>query len=122
MMPSLHQLYPDGFRYLQDNDPSHTDKQSMRHLKSIAPNILRMPAQSPDINVIEHEWAQLDRRVAAHRPRTVADLERSVKQEWDKISIEECNRLIDGLRPTMLAIIAAGGEHVSPADRRRYRA
>jgi hypothetical protein len=120
IMPSTRQLYPDGFRYLQDNDPSHTDKRSLRHLESMVSKVQRMPAQSPDFNVIEHVWAELDRRVAARAPQTVADLERIVKDEWSRLTVDDCNRYIDGLGATLQAVIAAGGRHVTPQDRRRY--
>lgn len=122
IMPSVHKLYPDDFRYLQDNDPSHKDRVSLRHLETMAPRVQKMPAQSPDFNPQEHVWAALDRRVAARSPQTVAELERVIKQEWRKISVEDCNQYIDSLRPTLQAVIDAGGEHVNPRDRRRYRA
>lgn len=120
LLPSVRRLYPGQFRYLQDNDPSHTDKRSLRHLETMVPKVQRIPAQSPDVNAVEHVWSALDRRVAARQPRTVAELERVVKQEWARITVEDCNRYIDTIRPTMMAIVAAGGEHVTPADRRRY--
>jgi DDE superfamily endonuclease/Transposase len=122
IMPSIHRLYPDGCHYLQDNDPSHMDKQSLRHLKSLAVAAQKMPAQSPDFNVQEHVWAALDRRVAARSPQSVAELERVIKDEWSRITVDECNRYIDGLQPTLRAVIAAGGLHVAPQDRRRYGA
>lgn len=122
IVPSARHLFPNGFRYLQDNDPSHTDRRSLRHLETMVPAVQKIPAQSPDFNAVEHVWSALDRRVAAHRPQTVAELERAVRLEWARVTVEDCNRFIDGVRPTMLAVIAAGGAHVAPADIRRYRA
>ena len=120
LLPSVQQLYPGGFRYLQDNDPSHADKRSLRYLEAMAPKVQKMPAQSPDFNPVEHVWAALDRRVAARSPQTIADLQRIVQLEWNQISVDDCNRYIDGLRPTLRAVIAADGKHVTPHDRRRY--
>jgi hypothetical protein len=120
IVPSVRRLYPAGFRYLQDNDPSHTDKRSLRHLETMVSAVQRTPAQSPDFNVIEHLWAELDRRVAARSPQTVADLERIVKDEWSRITVDDCNRYIDGLQATLRAVVAAGGRHVTSQDRRRY--
>ena len=122
IVPALHHLYPEGFRYLQDNDPSHTDRRSLRHLETMVPRIQRMPPQSPDLNPQEHLWSALDRRVAARQPRSIAELERIIKLEWRKVSVDECNRLIDHLHPAMSAVIAANGAHVTQAERRRYRA
>eukprot|EP01116_Phalansterium_solitarium_P016237 TRINITY_DN3734_c0_g1_i1.p2 TRINITY_DN3734_c0_g1~~TRINITY_DN3734_c0_g1_i1.p2 ORF type:complete len:334 (+),score=5.52 TRINITY_DN3734_c0_g1_i1:210-1211(+) len=122
IVPSIRRLYPDVFRYLQDNDSCHTDRSSLRHLEAQVPRILRLPAQSPDFNAIEHVWSLLDVRVAARQPRTVAELKKAVKKEWNLLTVDECNRIIDSIRPTLQAVVAAGGEHVTPAERRRYRA
>jgi len=122
IVPSIRQLYPDGFRYLQDNDPSHADKRSLRHLETMVPAVQKIPAQSPDFNVVEHVWAALDRRVAARSPQTVAQLERVIKAEWNHITVDDCNRYIDGLPTTLRAVVAAHGLHVTPKERRRYHA
>eukprot|EP01116_Phalansterium_solitarium_P006705 TRINITY_DN1904_c0_g2_i6.p1 TRINITY_DN1904_c0_g2~~TRINITY_DN1904_c0_g2_i6.p1 ORF type:complete len:267 (+),score=20.71 TRINITY_DN1904_c0_g2_i6:370-1170(+) len=122
ILPSVRRVYRDDFRYLQDNDPGHTDRMSQQLLRTAVPHILRIPAQSPDLNVIEHVWSALDARVAMHRVRTVSDLKAAIEEEWHKLTATECNRIIDSLRQTLLAVIAAGGEHVTPADRRRNRA
>lgn len=122
VLPSIRRLYPDSFRYLEDNDAAHTDRTSRRHLEALVPEIQTLPAQSPDFNAIEHLWSPLEARVAARRPQTVAELKKAVKQEWSKVTVDECNRIIDSVRPTLQAVIAAGGEHVTAAARRRYRA
>lgn len=122
LVPSVHQLYPGEFRYLQDNDSSHADKRSLRHLEGMVPKVQHVPAQSPDFNPQEHVWAAMDRRVAARAPRTVEALESVIKDEWRRVTVADCNRYIDGLRPTLQAVIAAGGQHVAPQDRRRYGA
>ena len=122
LVPAVHQLYPGDFRYLQDNDPSHTEKRSLRHLETMVPKVQHLPAQSPDFNPQEHVWAALDRRVAARAPQTVAALERVIKEEWSRLTVEDCNRYIDGVHATLEAVIAAHGEHVTPQDRRRYGA
>eukprot|EP01116_Phalansterium_solitarium_P006706 TRINITY_DN1904_c0_g2_i7.p1 TRINITY_DN1904_c0_g2~~TRINITY_DN1904_c0_g2_i7.p1 ORF type:complete len:267 (-),score=10.73 TRINITY_DN1904_c0_g2_i7:391-1191(-) len=122
ILPSVRRVHRDDSRDLQDNDPVHTGRMSQQLLRTAVPHVLRIPAQSPDFNVIEHVWSALDARVAAHRARTVSDLKTAIEEEWHKLTATECNRIIDSLRQTLLAVIAAGGEHVTPADRRRYRA
>lgn len=122
LLPSVNGLYPNGFRYLQDNDPSHSARAASRHLKNMVPSVLHLPAQSPDLNPVEHVWSAMDARVAGHHATTKADLERAVRHEWRSLAIVECNRYIDGLRATMEAIIAAKGDHVRPQERRRYAA
>lgn len=120
LVPAVRELYPGEFRYLQDNDSSHTEKRSLRHLETMVPKVQHLPAQSPDFNPQEHVWAALDRRVAARQPRTVTALESVIKEEWSRVTVEDCNRYIDGVHSTLEAVIEAHGEHVTPQDRRRY--
>ena len=50
------------------------------------------PAQSPDLNPIEHLWGCLKRRLAEHEnlPNVIHKLWKRVQVEWDRISVEEC--------------------------------
>lgn len=122
MLPSVQQLYPGGFRFLQDNDPAHSEKDSINLLQSLVPRVEKLPAQSADFNVIEHVWSLMDTRVAAHHAKTTAGLKQAITEEWGKITVDECQHIIDSLHGTLRAVVAAGGEHVSAAERRRYRA
>eukprot|EP01116_Phalansterium_solitarium_P006704 TRINITY_DN1904_c0_g2_i5.p1 TRINITY_DN1904_c0_g2~~TRINITY_DN1904_c0_g2_i5.p1 ORF type:complete len:243 (+),score=3.49 TRINITY_DN1904_c0_g2_i5:699-1427(+) len=42
ILPSVRRVYRDDFRYLQDNDPGHTDRMSQQLLSTAVPHILRM--------------------------------------------------------------------------------
>lgn len=119
--PSLRHLFRHSFRYLQDNDPSHSARTSKTYLASLVPRTLHLPAQSPDLNPIEHVWSAMDARVSARRATTRAQLQYYAQEYWRSLTREECNRYIDDLKSTMKAIIAAGGDHVHPSERRRYR-
>ena len=56
--------------------------------------VLEWPSQSPDLNPIEHLWAELKKRVRARRPTTL--LHQFCQEEWAKIHPTYCGKLVEG--------------------------
>ena len=62
------EVYPDGHKFMQDNDPKHTSRHAKLFIEEKGINWLKTPAESPDLNPIENLWHEL--RVHKKRGQT----------------------------------------------------
>ncbi|GFX80260.1 transposable element Tc3 transposase [Trichonephila clavipes] len=77
-------------------------------------NIQRMtwPANSPDLNPIEHVWDMLGRQIAAltHPPSFVTELKRSLQEAWNRLSPQLIHHLIASIVNRCAACLAVRGD------------
>ena len=53
-------------------------------------DVMEWPAQSPGMDPIENVWKLLNEKPQENNPINVEELWTNLKEEWEKISIEEC--------------------------------
>ena len=64
---------------------------------------------SPDLNPIEHLWGDLKIAVERRHPSNVEELEQLAQEEWAKLPVERCRKLIHGYRKHSNAVILSKG-------------
>jgi hypothetical protein len=81
--------------YQHNNDPKHTSKMATEWMASNSIPVLPWPLYSPDMNLIEHVWALLERRVrrCTILPCNSTQLWEALKEEWEGIEAATISNL-----------------------------
>jgi transposase len=101
----------DEVVFQQDNDPKHTSKKAKECLKELGFRVLQWPAQSPDLNPIEHLWFHLKKQLGKYQepPKSQAELWERVEKEWEAIPAKVCQDLISSMPKRVAAVLKAKG-------------
>ena len=97
--------------FQHDNDPKHKAKSVQEWLNDQEFEVLKWPAQSPDLNPIENLWAILKRRLNQYEqpPRGMVELWERVQAKWDEIDKEMCMKLIESMPRRIDAVLKSKG-------------
>lgn len=103
----------DGFILIQDNARPHTARATLSVLEEANIQVMAWPANSPDLNPIEHIWDQLKRRVRAaeedvHNQQQLIEL---LKRCWEDIPEENIRHVIRTMPSRLRECISKRGGH-----------
>ena len=107
LLPFIQDKFPTSHRFMQDNDPKHTSKYAEEFLNTNNVNWWKTPAESPDLNPIEHELKEFQRREV--KPKTKQELIDGILRFWETVTIDKCNKYIDHLKKVVPRVIELEG-------------
>lgn len=110
LVPFILDVYPDGHKLMQDNDPKHVSNYAKDWMAENNINWWKTPPESPDINPIENLWHELKEFIRREvKPKTKEELIQGISTYWRTVDVPKCNKYINHLRKVIPKVIETEG-------------
>lgn len=112
LVPFIKSLYDEKtYVFQDDNAPVHRANLVLAWKDENLISSLPWPAQSPDLNPIEHLWDHLGRKLHEHKPipKNKRELASVLEEEWLKIEESILENLVNSMPRRVKAVINSGG-------------
>ena len=111
LVPFIGEVFPDGHRFMQDNDPKHTSNLGKKTLEESDINWWKTPPESPDLNPIENLWHQLKDHLRRNvKPRNLEELLRGIREFWSNLTPAKCVKYIDHIQRVLPVVVEREGK------------
>ena len=97
------------FQFYQDNDRKHKEWNVRMWLLMNCPKVIQTPPQSPNLNVIENLWDELNRKIRQILITSKTELKRRLVEEWAKISPQYTRTLVSSMPRRVKAVLRQNG-------------
>jgi hypothetical protein len=108
-LPDFIDTIGDDAIFQQDNAPIHKSNVVMTFFEQFGINLLSWPAQSPDLNPIEHLWSYVGRQLKKKKYTNLNRLMAEIDAIWKSVPKEYMESLILSMPERCAAVIANKG-------------
>lgn len=109
MIPYAEENMPLRWHFMHDNDPKHTSRLVKCCLEQSCIDVLKWPAQSPDLNPIENLWNDVEQHITAVKPKNLNELWLEIQKAWYAIPKERCMGLVESMPRRCAAVLKNKG-------------
>ena len=104
-------MNPAKSTFQHDNARVHTSSIVQNWFREHNITVLKWPANSPDLNPIEHVWAYIKRQLNQYKrpPKDMDELWRRVEEIWAKISRKLIRKLYESMPRRIRALLQSRG-------------
>ena len=110
LLPFLQSTYPDGHRFMQDNDPKHVSRYARMWMAENGVVWWKTPPESPDLNPIENIWHEMKEYIRREiKPKNKQELVDGIVTFWRTVDVQKCNKYINHLKKVIPKVIELNG-------------
>ncbi|KAJ3649639.1 hypothetical protein Zmor_021369 [Zophobas morio] len=112
MLPSVIPVFGErNFIFQQDNCPVHNARLVSRYLEAEGVHVLPWPSRSPDLNVIENVWGEMQKYIYQNdfRPRNPLELQEKIVEAWETVTPGYMRQLVASMPRRLQNVIDANG-------------